>query len=77
MENFLLSQKKPHKPIGTQTLALWIKRCLDESGVDIKKFQAHSTRHASTSTAKRAGVNIDCIRNAAGWSQIRNLCKVL
>lgn len=40
-----------------------------ESGVDTNTFDAYSTRHASTSSAKISGVNIDAIRKAAGWTE--------
>jgi hypothetical protein len=63
-----LAFKKPNGPVGTQTLSRWIKRCLCESGIDTSIFSAHSTRHAATSRARSLGVNIDAIRNTAGWS---------
>ncbi|XP_047991863.1 uncharacterized protein LOC125230671 [Leguminivora glycinivorella] len=63
-----ISYKNPHNPVTTQTLSRWIKSTLGASGVDVSVFTAHSTRHASTSRAHAAGVNIDLIRNTAGWS---------
>ncbi|KAH9635903.1 hypothetical protein HF086_002463 [Spodoptera exigua] len=41
---------------------------LNEAGIDTSVFTAHSTRHASTSAASRAGLGIDLIRRTAGWS---------
>ncbi|XP_071576800.1 uncharacterized protein [Temnothorax nylanderi] len=61
--------KKPHKSVSSQTLSRWIKKTFKESGVDTDIFDAYSTRHASTSTAKRSGVNIDAIKGAAGWTE--------
>lgn len=67
--NYLfVTSKRPHKAVTTQTLSRWIKCTLGESGVDISMFSAHSTRHATTSQARALGVNIDQIRNTAGWS---------
>lgn len=40
-----------------------------KSGIDINIFSAYSIRHASTSAARRHGVNIDQIRKTAGWSK--------
>lgn len=40
-----------------------------KSGIDINVFSAYSMRHAATSAAKRQGVNIDLIRQTAGWSK--------
>lgn len=68
-DTLFLSFKKPHKPAGTQTLSRWIKKVLHESGVDTSFFSAYSVRHASTSAAKRMGVNIDTIRSMAGWTE--------
>ncbi|XP_043270419.1 uncharacterized protein [Venturia canescens] len=67
-EILFISFKKPHKAVGTQTLSKWIKKVLKESGIDTDCFGAYSTRHASTSAAKRVGVNIDTIRATAGWT---------
>lgn len=63
-----ISWKKPHKMVSTQTLSRWIKQLLEESGVDISKFTAYSTRHASTSAARRNGVSIDNIKRTTGWT---------
>lgn len=63
-----ISFKKPFKEVFTQTLGRWIKYVLRESGLDTNVFSAHSTRHASTSAAKRKGVSFDVIRKLAEWS---------
>lgn len=68
-ENSLfVSFKRPHKPVSKDTISRWIKNTLSVSGVDTTIFSAHSTRHAATSAAHRAGINIATIRNTAGWS---------
>lgn len=64
----MLTYKKPHKPASSQSISRWIKQLLAESGVDVEKFSAHSTRHASTSTALAAGLSVDVIRKTAGWT---------
>lgn len=63
-----ISFRRPYKAITTQTLSRWIKNVLTESGIDTSVFSAYSTRHASTSRAKRMGVNMDVILKTAGWS---------
>lgn len=68
----LLTFRRPHKPATAQSISRWIKQVLSESGVDVSIFGAHSTRHASTSAAGRAGLNIDSIRKAAGWTSSSN-----
>lgn len=65
----ILTYKKPHHTATTQSISRWIKLTLEEAGIDISCFTAHSTRHAATSCAKRSGISIDQIQKAAGWSQ--------
>lgn len=72
-DSLFISLKKPYKKVTSQTLSRWIKDTLSESGIDTSVFSAHSTRHASTSNASRLGVNIDQIRNTAGWSGTSNV----
>ncbi|XP_024879664.1 uncharacterized protein LOC112459668 isoform X1 [Temnothorax curvispinosus] len=67
--SLFISFKKPFKKASTQTLSRWVKDVLQESGIDTDIFSAHSTRHASTSAAKRKGINIDVIRKSAGWTE--------
>lgn len=67
-QNLLLTYKRPHKPATTQTISRWIKQTLAECGVDVTMFSAHSTRHASTSAARSAGVSLETIRKTAGWT---------
>jgi hypothetical protein len=64
---------KPHKEVGTQTLARWVKKVLQDSGINISIFGAHSTRSASTSAAHRSGVSLEVVRKAAGWSNTSNV----
>lgn len=68
MESLFISFRKPHKPVGSQTLSRWVKETLNDSGIDVSIFTAHSTRHAATSAAHNLGVNLDQIRRTAGWS---------
>lgn len=63
-----ISYRKPHAIISSQSISRWIKLTLEECGVDVSIFSAHSTRHASTSRARRLGLSVDTIRKTAGWS---------
>nr|CAI5853777.1 unnamed protein product [Callosobruchus analis] len=69
IQNLFVTFKKPHHPASTQTISRWLKATLKLSGVDVNLFGAHSTRHASTSSAARKGVHYDNIRLAAGWTE--------
>lgn len=68
-----ISFRAPHKAVTSQTISRWIKDTLTESGIDTSIFTAHSTRHASTSMARKLGVSIDLIRRTAGWSGSSNV----
>ncbi|XP_026318671.1 uncharacterized protein LOC113229329 [Hyposmocoma kahamanoa] len=69
IQNLIITYKKPHKNASCQTISRWTKTTIEEAGIDMTSFTAHSTRHASTSAAKRSGLNIEDIRKTAGWSQ--------
>nr|CAI5851471.1 unnamed protein product [Callosobruchus analis] len=69
IQNLFVTFKKPHHPASTQTISRWLKATLKLSGVDVNLFGAHSTRHASTSSAARKGVHYDSIRLVAGWTE--------
>lgn len=66
--DFFISFKSPYKPVCSQSISRWIKEVLHKSGIDTTIFTAHSTRHASTSSAHIHGVSLDLIRKTAGWS---------
>ncbi|KAL0849300.1 hypothetical protein ABMA28_013624 [Loxostege sticticalis] len=68
VSNLLITVKRPYRSATAQSISRWIKQALSESGVDVAAFGAHSTRHAATSAAAAAGVSIDTIRKAAGWT---------
>lgn len=67
-DRLFLAINKSHKAVTTQTISRWIKTVLSKSGVDTEVFTAHSTRHVATVAFKR-GLDINSIRNTAGWSQ--------
>ena len=64
-----LTVKKPHAVPNKQTLSRWVKQMLHSAGIDTATFKPHSTRHASTSAARRLGVPLETICRTAGWSK--------
>ena len=64
----LLSWIRKHEPFSSSTIARWIRACLQDAGVDIDTFKAHSVRGAACSTATWSGVTTMDILNAADWS---------
>ena len=69
INNLFISIKCPYKAVKEQTLSRWVMKTLKNSGIDISIFSAHSTRHASTSTAKRRGISTDAISKTVGWTE--------
>lgn len=65
----ILTIRKPIRAATSQTISRWIKLGLKEGGIDTDIYSSYSTRHAATSAAYRAGVNIDIVRKAAGWTE--------
>ena len=61
-----ISYQKPHRSVGSATLARWIKTVLCKAGV--VGYNAHSTRGAATSAAASAGLPVHTIMKAADWS---------
>ena len=52
----------------SSTIARWIKTCLQEAGIDVTIFQAHSTWAASSTKAALSGLTVEEIMSAADWS---------
>ena len=46
------------------------KNCCEESGIDVNRFSAYSSRVAPTSAVNKVGLPVDHISSAAGWSSI-------
>ena len=63
----LISFKKSHKQVGTQTISSWLKLVMRQARID-NTFTAHSTRHPATSKASSKGLDINLIKKTAGWS---------
>ena len=62
---------RPHKAESVNTVSRWIRTVMKESGIDVNRFSAYSTRAASTSAVQKAGLPVDHILSAAGWSSIK------
>lgn len=68
-DKLIITVKKPHRAASTQTISRWLKNVLTISGVNTDIFKGYSTRHAATSAAARVGLNIEIIRETAGWTK--------
>lgn len=50
------------------TIERWVKCVLTNAGNDTNQFGPHSTRSASTSAAKKSGLDMATNIKAVGWS---------
>jgi len=66
--NLLIATIQPHHKVVTSTVSRWLKEVIRDSGIEIKHFQGHSTRSASTSKALLNGASVEDIMQAAHWS---------
>ena len=64
----LLSYIKPFKPVTKATIARWVKTVLQQAGIDVSTYTAHSGRAAATSHAQKQGLNLQEIMKSAGWT---------
>lgn len=71
-----ITTKKPYKAASSATISRWIKSTLVLCGVE-DSYTAYSTRHASSSAALKKGINLDRIKQAAGWSERSKTFQVL
>ena len=65
----LLGFVKPHGAVSTPTISRWIMIVLNLSGINTKTFTGHSTKTASSSKAKEAGVPTGEILKRGFWSK--------
>ena len=63
-----ISFQKPYKVVNGDTIWRWIKVVMEKAGIDTSVFKPHSTRAASTSVAKAAGVSMDELLSQVVWS---------
>ena len=71
----LISYQKSFKPVSIDTISRWLKTVLAKAGINTKIFTVHSTRSASSSSAKRRGLPINIIMNKVGWSSASTFSK--
>ena len=71
----LNSYTKPHKPVTNSTVARWIRSILQNAGIDVSIFLAHSSQTASTSYSANTQLPLADILKAGGWSNARILAE--
>ena len=68
--NLFVTTQSPFKAASSMTVRRWILTGLYQAGIDIEKYSASSTRHASSSKAYLVGVSVDAVMKRAGWLNI-------
>ena len=63
-----LSWIEKYEPVSSSTIARWLRTCLEEAGIDVNTFKAHSVRGAACSSAAWSSVTVADILNVADWS---------
>ena len=59
----------PIEPGSSQTLSRRVRGVLEKCKINTSILSGYSTRHASTSAAKRKGLDITIIKKTAGWTE--------
>lgn len=75
VSQLLISTQKPYKAVSTDTLARWLKLCLQNAKIDTYTYKAHSTRVASSSSAHSSGVSITTIMDSVGYTFVQTFAK--
>ena len=71
----LISYIKPHRPVCSSTISKWVKSVLKDAGIDVTTFSGNSARPASTSYGVAAGLTLQEILKAGGWSNAQTFAK--
>lgn len=71
----LNSCTRPHKHVTNSTVARWIRSMLQNAGIDVSLFLAHSSRTASTSYSANAQLPLADILQAGGWSKAQTFAE--
>ena len=59
----------PHFAVSRDTILRRCRKVLEQAGIDISKYVAHSTRAASTSSLAKKNLDLKEVKIAAGWTQ--------
>jgi len=73
--NLFRTISKPHNNASEGTVAAWIKKTLEEAGINTKSHKPHSTRSASATNARNLGASDEDIMKRAGWSRVTTFNK--
>ncbi len=71
----LISYIKPHRLVCSSTISKCVKSVLKDAGIDVTTFSGNSARPAFTSYGVTAGLTLQEILRAGGWSNAQTLAE--
>ena len=74
-DHLFLSFIPPHQVVKTCSIARWLKLVMEEAGIDMSKFKAHSTRSAAVSCVPLSGLSAEDIAKLGDWSNVKTFYK--
>ena len=68
---------KPYRAASKDTISMWCKSIIKESGISIHSYTSHSSRAAASSYAKFRGASLSAIiqSQSAGWKSERTFAQ--
>ena len=69
-QSLFITTQSPYRAASAMTVRRWILSGLHQAGIDVQKYSASSTRHASSSKAFFVGVAVDDVMRRAGWTNV-------
>ena len=70
-DHLFLSFILPHQVVKACSIARWLKLDMEEAGIDMSKFKAHSTRSAAVSCVPLSGLWAEDIAKLGDWSNVK------
>lgn len=77
-ENFdrlFVQSNPPHQPISPRTATKWIWKSMEQGGIDMTEFAAHSIVGAGATDAIRKGVSCDQLLSNKRWKSLQTPLK--
>ena len=69
-QKLFVTTQSPFQAASTMTVRRWVLTALFQAGIDVNRYSAKTTRHASSSKAYFVGVSLDTVMNRAGWQNV-------
>ena len=74
-DNLFLSFVPLHQVVKTGSIDRWLKLVMEEAGIDMSKFKAHSTRSAAVSSVPLSGLSAEDIAKLGDCNNVKTFYK--